>query len=124
MRLRWRQRLRPILALQYWSCSGGLQQSTHLFAESCSKSHAAVTAAGPGDHGSSGLAHVATGVSFTLKHGRLALGLAGLHMSSHDHMNRHDKKLRTGGADVPIERAPAAAFPAQETRCGPFDTSN
>ena len=112
----------PILFRQYWIARGGLQQSHFLFAI-CNKAHAAVTAAGPGDHGSSGLAHSATVVSFTHNHDRLALGLARLHMSSHDHMNRHDKKLRTGGADVPIERAPAA-LPAQETRCGPFDTSN
>ena len=112
----------PILLRQYWIARGGLQQSHFLFAI-CNKAHAAVTAAGPGDHGSSGLAHSATGVSFTHNHDRLALGLARLHMSSHDHMKRHDKN---GGADVFAETAPAA-LPAQETRCrgsGPMATSS
>ena len=112
----------PILFRQYWIARGGLQQSHFLFAI-CNKAHAAVTAAGPWDHGSSGLAHCAIFGSSTLKHSRLALGLAGLHMSSHDHMKRHDKN---GGADVLAETAPAA-LPAQETRCrgsGPMATSS
>ena len=112
----------PILFRQYWIARGGLQQSHFLFAI-CNKAHAAVTAAGPGDHGSSGLAHCAIFGSSTLKHSRSALGLAMLHMSSHDHMKRHDKN---GGADVFAETAPAA-LPAQETRCrgsGPMATSS